>query len=79
MNGRTLSLEAATLRPDLPVLFTAGYARNAIIHERRLDPGVQFLAKAYTQEELAHKVRGYQLVREAPKGISPKLAVSAAA
>ena len=57
MNGRTLSLEAAALRPDLPVLFTTGYARNAIIHDGRLDPGVQFLAKPYTQEELAHKVR----------------------
>jgi CheY-like chemotaxis protein len=57
MNGRTLSLEATALRPDLPVLFTTGYARNAIIHDGRLDPGVQFLAKPYTQEELAHKVR----------------------
>ena len=57
MNGRTLSLEAAALRPDLPVLFTTGYARNAIIHDGRLDPGVQFLAKPYTQEDLAHKVR----------------------
>jgi FixJ family two-component response regulator len=41
----------------LPVLFTTGYARNAIIHDGRLDPGVQFLAKPYTQKELAHKVR----------------------
>jgi signal transduction histidine kinase/CheY-like chemotaxis protein len=57
MNGRMLSLEAAALRPDLPVLFTTGYARNAIIHDGRLDPGVQFLAKPYTQEDLAQKLR----------------------
>jgi CheY-like chemotaxis protein len=57
MNGRVLSQEAAVLRPDLPVLFTTGYARNAIIHDGRLDPGVQFLAKPYTQEELARKLR----------------------
>ena len=57
MNGRMLSLAAAALRPDLPVLFTTGYARNAIIHDGRLDPGVQFLAKPYTQEELAQKLR----------------------
>ena len=44
-----LSLEGADLRPDLPVLFTTGYARNAIIHDGRLDPGVQFIA--------AHKLR----------------------
>jgi hypothetical protein len=49
MNGRMLSLEGADLRPDLPVLFTTGYARNAIIHDGRLDPGVQFIA--------AHKLR----------------------
>jgi CheY-like chemotaxis protein/anti-sigma regulatory factor (Ser/Thr protein kinase) len=57
MNGRMLSLEAADLRPDLPVLFTTGYARNAIIHDGRLDPGVQFIGKPYTQEEIAHKLR----------------------
>ena len=57
MNGRMLSQEAAALRPDLPVLFTTGYARNAIIHDGRLDPGVQFIAKPYTQEEIAHKLR----------------------
>ena len=57
MNGRALSHEAAALRPDLPVLFTTGYARNAIVHDGRLDPGVQFIAKPYTQEEIAHKLR----------------------
>ncbi len=57
MNGRVLSQKAAALRPDLPVLFTTGYARNAIIHDGRLDPGVQFIAKPYTQEEIALKLR----------------------
>ncbi|HEY1888322.1 MAG TPA: response regulator [Roseiarcus sp.] len=79
MNGRTLSLEATALRPDLPVLFTTGYARNAIIHDGRLDPGVQSLAKPYTQEELAHKVRAVIDSSEGVKRISPRLAISAAA
>ena len=57
MNGRALAIEAATLRPTLPVLFTTGYARNAIIHDGRLDPDVQFLAKPYTQQDLAQKLR----------------------
>jgi hypothetical protein len=39
------------------VLFTTGYARNAIIHHGRLDPGVDLIAKPYTQTELAAKVR----------------------
>ena len=63
MNGRTLSLEAAALRPGLPVLFTTGYARNAIIHDGRLDADVQFLAKPYTQRELAQKLRSVLDVR----------------
>ncbi len=39
MNGRQLADAARTLRPDLKVLFTTGYARNAIVHDGRLDPG----------------------------------------
>jgi signal transduction histidine kinase/ActR/RegA family two-component response regulator len=57
LNGRALALEAATLRPALPVLFTTGYARNAIIHDGRLDPDVQFLAKPYTQQDISQKLR----------------------
>jgi signal transduction histidine kinase len=57
MNGRRLAVEAATLRPTLPVLFTTGYARNAIVHNGQLDPDVQFLPKPYTQRELAQKLR----------------------
>jgi CheY-like chemotaxis protein len=57
MNGRALSIEAIALRPGLPVLFTTGYARNAIVHNGQLDPDVQFVAKPYTQRELALKLR----------------------
>ena len=57
MNGRMVAIEALALRPALPVLFTTGYARNAIVHNGQLDPDVQFLAKPYTLEELAQKLR----------------------
>jgi hypothetical protein len=57
MNGRALSHEAAVVRPDLSVLFTTGYARNATIHHGRFDPGVQFIAKPYPQHEIAQKLR----------------------
>jgi len=57
MNGRQLSEEARKLRPDLKVLFTTGYARNAIVHEGRLDPGVELITKPFTQSALAEKVR----------------------
>jgi CheY-like chemotaxis protein/anti-sigma regulatory factor (Ser/Thr protein kinase) len=57
MNGRMLAVEAAAVRADLPVLFTTGYSRNAIIHNGQLDPDVQLLAKPYTQQDLARKLR----------------------
>jgi signal transduction histidine kinase/ActR/RegA family two-component response regulator len=57
MTGRMLAREAAALRPALPVLFTTGYAKNAIIHNGQLDPDVHFLAKPYTQQDLARKLR----------------------
>ena len=45
------------MRPGLPVLYTTGYTRNAIVHQGRLDPDVQLLNKPYTQQDLARKVR----------------------
>jgi CheY-like chemotaxis protein len=57
MNGRQLAEAARRLRPNLKVLFTTGYARNAIIHDGRLDPGVQLLTKPFTFAGLSHKLR----------------------
>ena len=57
MNGRVLAEQARRRRRALKVLFTTGYARNAIIHHGRLDAGVDLIAKPYTQTELAAKVR----------------------
>jgi CheY-like chemotaxis protein len=57
MNGRQLRDEARRLRPKLKVLFTTGYARNAIVHEGRLDPGVQLITKPFTYSALASKLR----------------------
>ena len=39
------------------MLFTTGYARNAIIHHGRLDKGVQLITKPFTFADLAAKVR----------------------
>ena len=58
VNGRQLAAEALRRRPALKVLYTTGYARNAIIHHGRLDPGVELVGKPFTQSELAGKVRG---------------------
>jgi hypothetical protein len=48
---------AETFRPRMKVLFTTGYARKPIIHQRRLDPGGQLLPKPFTAGELSAKLR----------------------
>ena len=48
LNGRQLADEARRRRPDLLVLYTTGYARNAIVHQGRLDPGVELITKPFT-------------------------------
>jgi signal transduction histidine kinase len=57
MNGRQLADEAQRRRPGLKILYTSGYTANAIIHQGRLDPGVQLLNKPYRKSELARRVR----------------------
>jgi PAS domain S-box-containing protein len=57
MNGRQLAEQAKNRRPDLKVLFTTGYSRNAIVHQGRLDPGVAMIQKPITQDALAARIR----------------------
>jgi signal transduction histidine kinase len=57
LNGEQLALQARARRPQLKVLFTTGYARNAIVHHGRLDPGVQLITKPFTYGDLAGRVR----------------------
>jgi PAS domain S-box-containing protein len=57
MNGRELARRAQSLRPGLKVLFMTGYSRNAIVHQGRLDPGVEMLQKPATRDQLAARIR----------------------
>jgi PAS domain S-box-containing protein len=57
MNGRQLADEAQRRKAGLKVLFTSGYARNAIVHHGRLDPGVELLVKPFTYAGLAARIR----------------------
>ena len=57
LNGRELAAKITEKIAGLPVLFTTGYTRNAIVHHGRLDPGVHLLDKPYTQQELGRKLR----------------------
>ena len=57
LNGRVLAEKVRQVYPAVPVLFTTGYTRNAIVHQGRLDPDVHLLNKPFTQQDLARKVR----------------------
>ena len=57
ISGRELADAAKAAYPDLQILFTTGYARNAIVHAGRLDAGVELLTKPFTHEALSNKVR----------------------
>jgi CheY-like chemotaxis protein len=80
MNGRQLADRALEMRPDLPVLFTTGYTRNAVVHNGMLDIGVAFLPKPYTVRQLAWKVRevldaGFEYVEKSGRRLSIEYAL----
>jgi FixJ family two-component response regulator len=57
MNGRELGRRAQEIRPGLRVLYMSGYSRNAVVHQGRLDDGIELLQKPVTQNHLASRVR----------------------
>ena len=57
ISGRRLAERAVEIAPKLRALFTSGYTENAIVHNGRLDAGVELLSKPYGREQLAAKVR----------------------
>jgi signal transduction histidine kinase/CheY-like chemotaxis protein len=56
-NGRELADQILKLRPGLPVLYMTGFTRNAVVHNGMLDPGVNFMTKPFTVDQLAVKVK----------------------
>jgi PAS domain S-box-containing protein len=58
MTGAQVAAQARGIKPTLKVLFTTGYARNAIVHHGRLDQGVQLITKPFGISDLATRVRG---------------------
>jgi len=57
MNGRELGRRAIKIRPQLKILYMTGYSRNAIVHQGRLDQGVELVEKPVSQAKLALRVR----------------------
>ncbi|GJD65906.1 hybrid sensor histidine kinase/response regulator [Methylobacterium frigidaeris] len=65
-----LARKAKERLPNVAVLFTSGYTRNAIVHGGRLDPGVELLSKPYSREALARKIR-HVLANQAQRQVAP--------
>jgi signal transduction histidine kinase/CheY-like chemotaxis protein len=57
MNGRMFSEQVQRIFPGLRVLYTSGYTQNVIAQHGVLEPGINFLAKPYSYEGLAKRIR----------------------
>jgi signal transduction histidine kinase len=57
IDGAVLAARAILLQPHLKVLYTTGYARNALVRQGRVDPGVELITKPFTDTDLAARVR----------------------
>lgn len=57
LDGAQLASIAREIAPDMPVLFMSGYTENSIVHHGRLDPGVNFISKPFTRDQLARRVK----------------------
>jgi PAS domain S-box-containing protein len=57
MNGRELVDRALMAMPNMKVLYTTGYTRNAVVHNGTLDAGTYLLQKPFSIEQLAAKIR----------------------
>jgi CheY-like chemotaxis protein len=75
MPGRLRSTELARIvrerLPGVAVLFTSGYTEGSIVHDGRLDPGLDLLSKPYGREALARKLRQV-LARTAAPAAGPR-------
>jgi DNA-binding NtrC family response regulator len=56
MSGRGLAQEAQNHRPELPVIFTSGYAPDVVFPEAAHARAVHFLQKPYSRQLLLDKV-----------------------
>jgi PAS domain S-box-containing protein len=57
MSGSQLAEAARKCQPDLKVLFTSGYTRDAIMRDGKLEAGIDLLPKPFTYPVLAAKLR----------------------
>ncbi len=57
LNGRELADRLRPQRPGMEVLYMSGYSDHAVLRDRTLNSGTNFLHKPFTPESLARRVR----------------------
>jgi two-component system, cell cycle sensor histidine kinase and response regulator CckA len=57
MSGPEVAQAVTSMRPRTQVLYTSGYTDSAIGHHGVLEPGIAFLQKPFSANDLARKVR----------------------
>jgi PAS domain S-box-containing protein len=57
MSGRELAEALTSRRPGMLVLYASGYNEEMVAARGVLNPGISYLAKPYTSDEVLHRVR----------------------
>jgi len=57
MNGRNLARNLVSIYPEIRRLFMSGYTADVIAHHGVLDPGVHFIQKPFSMNDLGAKIR----------------------
>jgi CheY-like chemotaxis protein len=57
MDGKQLAERIGALKPDIRVVFMSGYTDDVVVERSGLDEGVHFLAKPFSRDDLARKLR----------------------
>ena len=55
--GPEVAEQALALVPGLKVLYMSGYTENTVLHQGRLDDGIDLVAKPFDKDDLAAKLR----------------------